>query len=77
MTEHVHSGLLGSLQPYRQMQKSFVAEGVTWVDAAAAFEGMEPDSMLVDRNHLSREGNAILGRHVADEVFPLLYGSTR
>lgn len=77
MTEHVHSGLLGSLQPYRQMQKSFVADGVTWVDAAAAFAGMPPDSMLVDRNHLSREGNAILGRHVANEVHPLLYGSMR
>ena len=77
MTEHVHSGLSASLRPYAQMQRSFAGDDVMWLDTAAAFEGMATDSMLVDRNHLSREGNAALGRFIADALMPTVQGSSR
>lgn len=77
MTEHVNSGLAASLRPYAQMQKAFVGDAVLWLDTEDAFEGMAKDSMLVDRNHLSREGNAVLGRFIADALTPTLQGSSR
>lgn len=77
MTEHVQHGLRDSLRPYAQMQQHFVADDVIWIDSSAAFEGMAAADVLVDRNHLSRAGNAALGAHVAIALDSKLYGSTR
>jgi len=77
MTEHVQQGLKDSLRPYAQMQQHFVSDDVIWIDSSAAFEGMPVADVLVDRNHLSRAGNAALGAHVANALDSMLHGSTR
>ena len=77
LTEYVQSAQRGRLLSYATMQQSMVDESVRWADVSAAF-GDTPDSeSLVDSNHLSREGNALLGRFLAAELTPWVYGSSR
>lgn len=76
LTEHVRGGLQDALRPYARMQRGLVSDDVVWLDAEEAFAGMPENDVLVDRNHLSREGNAALGRHIASQLVPLVYGSS-
>ncbi len=76
MTEHVQRGLVDSLRSYARMQQGLEGPGVVWLDASAAFGDMPESDVLLDRNHLSRAGNAALGRYIADSLGPELYGSS-
>ena len=81
MTEHMRAGQAGRLGPYRQAQQDLAAsrEGVDFLDVRPAFEGASDDEILVDQNHLTREGGERLGRRVAAAVSPALWtqGSSR
>jgi lysophospholipase L1-like esterase len=77
MTEHVQSGLLDRMAQYRNMQRSFEAPDVRWLDATKAFASMAPADVLADRNHLSRAGNTALGDFLAEGVSDWVYGSSR
>jgi lysophospholipase L1-like esterase len=77
MTEHVQSGLLDRMSIYRNMQRSFQAQDVRWLDAKQAFASMAPADVLADRNHLSRAGNTALGEFLAEGVSDWVYGSSR
>ena len=77
MTEYVRSAQRSRLQPYAQMQQSMTNESVRWIDVQSAFSDMSDSAALVDSNHLSREGNAQLGRYLASELKDWVYGSSR
>jgi hypothetical protein len=77
MTEHVQSGMAGRMSLYQNMQRSFEATDVRWLDAGEAFGAMAPADVLVDRNHLSRAGNTALGDFLALGVADWVYGSSR
>jgi len=77
MTEHLQLGLLDRMTRYRNMQRSFEAPDVRWLDATKAFTSMPPADVLVDRNHLSRAGNTALGDFLAEGVSDWVYGSSR
>jgi len=77
LTEYVRSAQRSRLQTYSQMQQSFESTDVRWVDTSEAFEGVDDKVALVDSNHLSREGNAQLGEHLAKALQEWVYGSSR
>ena len=77
LTEYVQSAQRGRLVSYTKMQQSMVGDGVRWADVSSAFVDVPDSVALVDSNHLSREGNAQLGRFLADELKPWIYGSSR
>jgi lysophospholipase L1-like esterase len=81
MTEHMRAKQAGRLDAYRQAQIALAAsrEGVDFLDVRPAFEGASDDQILVDQNHLTREGGERLGRRLAAAVGPLLWaqGSSR
>ena len=77
LTEYVQSAQRGRLLSYAKMQQSMVDETVHWVDVSSAFAGIPDSVALVDSNHLSREGNAQLGRFLATALKPWVYGSSR
>jgi hypothetical protein len=77
MTEHVQSGMAARMSLYQNMQRSFEATDVRWLDAGQAFGAMAPADVLVDRNHLSRAGNTALGDFLALGVADWVYGSSR
>jgi lysophospholipase L1-like esterase len=81
MTEHMRAEQAGRLDDYRQAQVALAAsrEGVDFLDVRPAFEGASDDQVLVDQNHLTREGGERLGKRLAAAVGPVLWtqGSSR
>lgn len=77
MTEYVRSAQRSRLSTYTQMQQALQTEDVRWIDTAEAFVGVDDQIALVDSNHLSREGNALLGAHLAAQLQGWVYGSSR
>ena len=71
LTEQLGSGLAWELQGYAEMQRRIAAENahVAWADAGAMLGGQQQvDALLLDRNHLSREGNARFGQALAPVI---------
>jgi len=70
VTEYVSPDMAHSLDLYLELCERLAAEleGVWSVDVRSTLTA----DMLVDRNHLSREGNHRLGLRLADELDPLL-----
>ncbi len=77
LTEYVQSAQRGRLAAYTKMQQAMVDDDVRWADVSSAFIDVPDSESLVDSNHLSRDGNARLGRFLADELRPWIYGSSR
>ncbi|MFT4976253.1 MAG: hypothetical protein ACI8S6_002149 [Myxococcota bacterium] len=67
LTELIRSPMGRELAGYDELQQRIAADNdhVTWVDARELIGGGDVDALLVDRNHLSREGNARLGAALA------------
>ena len=68
MTEYVIKAQRNRLLEYSRMQEGFSAENVRWVDVRKAFMGIHDAESLADRNHLSRSGNQVLGRFLAEQL---------
>jgi len=70
LTEYVDGDHRRELALYGRMQQRLAdeLEGVAWMDVIATLEAEPGVDLLVDRNHLSREGNALLGAAIADAV---------
>lgn len=70
LTEYTDPVHLGELAPYGAMQETLAEEleGVHWVDVRPMLEAHGGEDLLVDRNHLSRQGNALLGAAIAEAV---------
>jgi len=74
LTELVTRELRGEMEPYGQMQRAIAAahENVIHLDVSTLLSVPDPELLLIDRNHLSREGNARLGVGLASEIAGLL-----
>ena len=72
MTEYVHQSQQNRLADYSKIQDGFSGDDVRWIDVRSAFSGIEDSESLADRNHLSRSGNQVLGRFLADALMPWL-----
>ena len=70
LTEQVRADFSGALTGYSQLLHAVAADHahVTWFDLEAELRSMDPGRLMVDRNHLSREGGARVGRILAPEV---------
>ncbi len=72
------------MDAYRTAQSSMSQqrEEVDFLDVRTVFQGYPEPEILVDQNHLTRLGNAMLGRALADWVgeawaWPVPQGSSR
>ena len=81
MTEHMRAEQSARLNAYRHAQQTLAdgQAGVQFLDARPAFEGATDDEILVDQNHLTRQGGQRLGHMLAEALAPLLWsqGSSR
>ena len=70
LTEYTDPVHAGELAPYGQMQRELAEEldGVHWIDVRPVLQAHGGKDLLVDRNHLSRQGNALLGQAIAEAV---------
>jgi hypothetical protein len=81
MTEHMRREQYARLDPYRKVQQAAAAgrDDADFLDVRPAFAGATDEEMLVDQNHLTREGGARLGALLAATLRPALFsqGSSR
>lgn len=70
MTEMISASLAAELTGYDTMQRRVAAEHphVSWLDVHQLLGISQADTLLVDRNHLSREGNQRLGEALATPI---------
>ena len=76
MTEMITASMAGEMAGYAEMQQRIAAahDHVSWIDAQRLLGIDSPDGLLVDRNHLSRDGNARLGAALAPVIRRALSG---
>ena len=77
LTEYVRTAQRNGLLSHSEMQRAMTNDDVRWSDVRTAFVDMPDKIALVDSNHLSRQGNAQLGRFLAGELSEWVYGSSR
>jgi len=75
MTEHMRAEQTEWLDPYREVQQRSADQDPStyFLDVRPAFEGASDNDMLVDQNHLSRDGSARLSFLIAQGLQPLLF----
>ena len=74
LTELIHSGLRGVLFKYEQMQRDLAAdnENIHHISLRSVIGKDHIDSLLLDQNHLTEDGNRHLAEILAPDVHKLL-----
>jgi lysophospholipase L1-like esterase len=73
LTEYTSADMAGQVAPYEALEARLAGEleGVSHLDVRAALEPYVEEGLLVDRNHLSRQGGRRLAEVLAPEVAKL------
>jgi len=72
--ELTQRSVAGAMAPYREMEAQVAATepGTSWIDVVQALDGPALDGLMVDRNHLSREGHVRVAELLTPTVAALL-----
>jgi lysophospholipase L1-like esterase len=75
LTEYTDATTAARLSGYQAMEARLAAElpGVSWLDVSAALAPFGAEGLLVDRNHLSRQGSERLGEALTPPLQALLH----